>query len=101
MRKTITILLCMIAIISCSRNDYMDIPQSLLFTADCSPSPVSKAGGEALWSAGGDLVMPGGKGDLKAMMKGIKEGRLTRRQLMINASRVCRMAKRLALKDKR
>ncbi|MBR6321539.1 MAG: beta-glucosidase-related glycosidase, partial [Lachnospiraceae bacterium] len=52
-------------------------------------------------AAGGDLVMPGGKGDLKAMMKGIKEGRLTRRQLMINASRVCRMAKRLALKDKR
>ena len=56
MRKTITILFGMIAIISCNRTDYMDIPQSLLFTADCTPSPVSKAGGEALWSAGGDLV---------------------------------------------
>ncbi len=47
-------------------------------------------------AAGGDLVMPGGKGDLKAMQKGLKEGRLTRRQLMINASRVYRMAKQLS-----
>ena len=46
-------------------------------------------------AAGGDLVMPGGKGDLKAMLKGLKEGRVTRRQLAINASRVIRMAKRL------
>ena len=46
-------------------------------------------------AAGGDLVMPGGKGDLKAMQKGLTEGKLTRRQLAVNASRVYRMAKKL------
>ncbi len=45
--------------------------------------------------AGGDLVMPGGKGDLKAMLKGLKDGSLSRRQLEINAARVIRMAKKL------
>ncbi|MBR6704375.1 MAG: glycoside hydrolase family 3 C-terminal domain-containing protein [Lachnospiraceae bacterium] len=46
-------------------------------------------------AAGGDLVMPGGKGDLKAMLKGLKDGSLSRRQLEINAARVIRMAKKL------
>ena len=47
-------------------------------------------------SAGGDLTMPGSKGDMKAMLKGMKEGAVTRRQLLINATRVIRMAKTLA-----
>ena len=47
-------------------------------------------------AAGNDLTMPGGKGDLKAMLKGLyKEGLVTRRQLEINATRVVRMAKKL------
>ena len=46
-------------------------------------------------AAGNDLTMPGGAADFKAMMKGLKEGRVTRRQLQINATRVCRMAKKL------
>ena len=46
-------------------------------------------------AAGNDLTMPGGKGDFKAMLKGLKEGLVTRRQLAINATRVYRMAKML------
>ena len=46
-------------------------------------------------AAGGDLVMPGGPDDLKHMLKGLKDGILTRRQLQINATRVLRMANRL------
>ena len=46
-------------------------------------------------AAGNDLTMPGGKGDLKAMLKGLADGLLTRRQLEINATRVYRMAKKL------
>ena len=46
-------------------------------------------------AAGNDLTMPGGKGDFKAMMKGLKDGTVTRRQLQINATRVYRMAKKL------
>ena len=40
-------------------------------------------------------MMPGSRRDLKAMLKGLKEGRVTRRQLAINATRVIRMAKKL------
>ena len=39
--------------------------------------------------------MPGGKGDFKAMIKGLKDGTLDRRQLQINAGRIYRMAKQL------
>ena len=46
-------------------------------------------------AAGGDLVMPGGPGDLKALLNGLKDGAVTRKQLLINASRVVRMAKKL------
>ena len=46
-------------------------------------------------AAGNDLTMPGGMGDYKAMMKGLKEGLVTRRQLQLNATRVYRMAKKL------
>ena len=46
-------------------------------------------------AAGNDITMPGGKGDLKAMMKGLSEGLVTRRQLQINATRIVRMARKL------
>ena len=43
-------------------------------------------------SAGGDLYMPGNRGALKALEKGLAEGRVTRRQLAVNATRVYRKA---------
>ncbi len=46
-------------------------------------------------AAGNDLTMPGSAGDLKKMLKGLKDGRLSREQLRLNASRVLRMARRL------
>ena len=46
-------------------------------------------------AAGNDLTMPGGSGDLKAMLRGLKNGRLSRRQLEINAGRICRMIEKL------
>ncbi len=46
-------------------------------------------------AAGNDLTMPGAKHDLKAMLRGLKTGTLTRRQLEINAARVLRLAKEL------
>ena len=39
--------------------------------------------------------MPGGPGDLKALLNGLKDGAVTRKLLLINASRVVRMAKKL------
>ena len=51
-------------------------------------------------AAGGDLVMPGSKEDLKEMLSGLKEGLVSRRQLMINATRVIRMARKLTGEDK-
>ena len=47
-------------------------------------------------SAGGDLYMPGNRGALKALEKGLAEGRVTRRQLAVNATRVYRKALELA-----
>ena len=47
-------------------------------------------------AAGNDLTMPGGAGDLKAMLRGLRDGLVTRRQLEINAARIIRMAKQLA-----
>ena len=46
-------------------------------------------------AAGGDLVMPGCAGDRRSILKALKTGSLTREQLLINASRVYRMAKKL------
>lgn len=46
--------------------------------------------------AGGDLFMPGGKGDYKHLMEALKEGRVSREQLEINGSRVLRMIDTLA-----
>ena len=51
-------------------------------------------------AAGGDLFMPGGKGDLRNIMKALENGTLTRRQLAINATRVYHMAKALTEADK-
>ncbi len=47
-------------------------------------------------AAGGDLTMPGGRGDFKAMMKGLQDGTVTRRRLEINATRIARAAKESA-----
>lgn len=58
-----------------------------------SKYPAPRASGIA--AAGGDLVMPGGKGDYKDILEGLKAGSLDRRQLQINASRVLAMIKRL------
>ncbi len=44
--------------------------------------------------------MPGSKEDLKEMLSGLKEGLVSRRQLMINATRVIRMARKLTGEDK-
>ncbi len=46
-------------------------------------------------AAGGDLVMPGGPADLKAMLAGLKDGTVTRRQLTVNATRILRLARKL------
>ncbi len=51
-------------------------------------------------AAGGDLIMPGCSGDLKAMLAGLREGLVTRRQLAINATRVLRTARKLTGEDK-
>lgn len=48
-------------------------------------------------AAGGDLVMPGGKGDYENILKALQEGTLDKKQVQINATRVYRMAKKLAL----
>jgi beta-glucosidase len=45
--------------------------------------------------AGGDLFMPGGRQDYAEVAAALKEGKVTRRQLEINATRVARMAKEL------
>lgn len=48
-------------------------------------------------AAGNDLMMPGGKGDFEAMMAGLREGKVTRHQLRVNATRIYRMIKKLVL----
>ena len=46
-------------------------------------------------AAGGDVFMPGCKADYKNILKGLADGSLSREQLLINASRMYRMAKEL------
>lgn len=53
----------------------------------------AKASGIA--AAGGDLVMPGGKSDVKDILAAMKSGKLSRRQLEINGTRVYRIMKLL------
>lgn len=55
------------------------------------PGPISSK----VAAAGNDLTMPGNAGDLKNMLKGLKDGIVSRKQLEINATRIYRMAKRL------
>lgn len=50
-------------------------------------------------AAGGDLTMPGGKKDYQNILKALKEGRITKEQLKINATRVYRLAKELSEKQ--
>ena len=45
--------------------------------------------------AGNELTMPGSPGDFRALLRGLKDGTVTRRQLCINASRIVRLAKTL------
>ena len=45
-------------------------------------------------AAGGDVLMPGSKADWKTLLKGLKEGKVSRRQLEINATRLYLSAKR-------
>ena len=44
-------------------------------------------------AAGGDLFMPGGKADFDNVLKGLQDGSVTRKQLLINATRLYRLAK--------
>ncbi len=53
---------------------------------------------EMVAAAGNDLYMPGCKADFDDMLKGLREGTLTRKQMEINVSRVYRMAKKLCEK---
>ena len=46
-------------------------------------------------AAGGELVMPGSKGDFDDMMSALKNGTLTRKQLEINATRLIRVIRSL------
>lgn len=55
--------------------------------------PISTA--ERVAMAGGDLFMPGGAGDYKNILKALKDGIVSKRQLQENASRTARMARQL------
>ncbi len=46
--------------------------------------------------AGGDIFMPGGKGDYNHVLQALKDGSLTREQLEINGTRVLHMIDKLA-----
>lgn len=46
-------------------------------------------------AAGGDLVMPGGKAEYKNILTALKDGKITRQQLQINATRVHNLIKLL------
>lgn len=55
--------------------------------------PVSDAARVCM--AGGDLFMPGSQHDYNRLQSELAQGTVTKKQLQINASRVCRMAKNL------
>ena len=46
-------------------------------------------------SVGGDLFMPGCRGDCADILKALRDGRLSREQLLVNVSRLYRMARAL------
>ena len=49
-------------------------------------------------AAGGDLFMPGGKADYDNVLKGLQDGSVTRKQLLINSTRLYRLAKEIRSK---
>ena len=51
-------------------------------------------------AAGGDLFMPGCRADYRDILKGLKSGDLTREQLLVNASRLLRLARELTGKER-
>ena len=55
--------------------------------------PVAKAPNVIM--AGGDLFMPGSKSDYDDVVAAMKEGKVTREQMQMNASRTARMAREL------
>ena len=59
-----------------------------------------KVSPHAVAAAGGDLFMPGSLADFKEMRAALADGRLSRRQLEINATRVYRLAKKLTQERK-
>ena len=61
--------------------------------------PVPHAGEVA--AAGGDLFMPGSKKEIREITDALRDGRLTERQLRINASRVIRAVLKLCAKENR
>ncbi len=52
-------------------------------------------------AAGGDLYMPGSKEDLSGVLNAVKEGRLSKEQLQINASRVLAFGKKTVHGEKK
>ena len=48
-------------------------------------------------AAGGDVFMPGCRADWKDMLAGLRDGRLTREQLLANASRMLRTVRKLKI----
>ena len=67
------------------------VAQGMLSKGSCHQPPTAAD----IAAAGGDLVMPGGRKDYENILKGLKSGKLTRRQLEINVTRVVRMARKL------
>ena len=59
----------------------------MLSQGSAYPAPTA----DRIAAAGGDLVMPGSKGDFKNIRKALKKGTLPRRQLQINATRLLRL----------
>ena len=60
--------------------------------------PIATAAGAVM--AGGNLFMPGSPFDYKGIAEALKAGKMTRRQLMINAAETVAIAKKLAIVDK-
>ena len=60
-----------------------------------------KYGGPEGWKiidAGGELLMPGSKEDYESILNAVKDGRLTRERLLVNASRIYRLIRMSAAK---
>ena len=52
-------------------------------------------------AAGGDVLMPGSRGDFRTLLKGLRSGKVSRRQLEINAGRMYSFAKKKLQNKKR